>query len=360
MRYWHRAASLKELGTYMMSRGMVPAEVLRRNGLPASLLLDSDVWLERTVCFELVADIGRLAGDPYLGLHLAEVQRLQDYGPWAEGILRSKTLRQALAFAAEHIGLIRTGLTVAMRIDGDRVFLSAAFAGVSDAAARHPGLACMATLCKIVRLVAEPLDIEVHLCLPRPQATDEAERLLGSNLVFGADRNELVFERAALDLPLRPLTRAEQEVFGLLRDGQPLATAREAYLRMRDLLEDGRPTVIEVANTLDIGVRKLQRHLDRWGVSFEDLLDEYRRTAALSQLMDSELSVTEIAFRVGYSDSSHFTRAVRRWTGRSPRQVRLQRDRPLVWRGTPDPRMGRIAGSGPVDSRCRPRSSTAR
>lgn len=331
-RYWHRVQSLKEVGTYLVSRGIPPAQVLRSNGLPASLLLDPGAWVERTVCFRLLADIARRTRDPYLGLHVAEVQRLQDYGAWGDGVLHAPTLRRALEFAAERIGLIRTGLAIQVRADGDQVRLSAKFSGVSDAAALHPSLACLTTLYRIVRLAAGPDLVEARLCLSKRRATDEAERVLGPRLAFGADRNELVFDREALDLPLRPLTPAEREVHGLLRTGRPLATAREAHRLIRDLLQEGRTTVVDVANALDMSVRGLQRHLDEWGVTFETMLDEYRRTSALDQLVDSDLSVTEIAFRLGYSDASHFTRAVRRWTGRTPRQIRLDPGPVPGWR----------------------------
>ncbi|MEZ5557764.1 MAG: AraC family transcriptional regulator ligand-binding domain-containing protein [Pseudomonadales bacterium] len=323
---------MMEVGTYLMSRGIAPAEVLRRNGLPASLLLDSDAWIEGTVCFDLVNDIARHTRDPFLGLHFAEVQRLQDYGPWAQGVLGASCLRDALEFAARHIGLIRTGLAIRPRTEGDRALLSTKFSGVTDSAARHPSLACMMTLYKIVRLVAKPLTIEVRLSLPRPRATDEAERLLGPNLTFGADRNELAFDRAALDLPLRPLTAQEQEVFGLFRIGQPLVTAREAYRQMVALLEEGQVTVADVASALNVGVRKLQRHLGRWGLTFESMLDEYRHNAALHHLTETRTAVTDIAFLLGYADSSHFSRAVRRWTGLSPRQLRGQQDLSRGWR----------------------------
>jgi len=105
---------------------------------------------------------------------------------------------------------------------------------------------------------------------------------------------------------------------------------------MRELLRSGRTTVVDVANALDMSVRRLQRHLNQWGVTYEVMLAEYRQASALTQLMDSKVSVTEIAFGLGYSDASHFTRAVRRWTGRSPRQIRLQPDYSRGWREDPD------------------------
>jgi len=336
-RYWHRVQSLKEVGTYLVSRGIPPAQVLRSNDLPASLLLDPGAWVERTVCFRLLADIARRTRDPYLGLHVAEVQRLQDYGPWGEGVLRAPTLGRALQFAAERIRLIRTGLTIHMRVDGDQVRLAAGFSGVSDAAALHPSLACMMTLYRIVLLAVEPAAVEARLCLSKQRSTEEAERLLGPRLAFAVERNELVFDRQALDLPLRPLTPAECEVNGLLRTGRPLATARETHRLIRDLLQSGRTTLVDVANALHMSVRGLQRHLDQWGVTFETMLDEYRRTSALDQLVDSELTVTEIAFGLGYSDPSHFTRAVRRWTGRTPRQIRLNPGPAPAWRKGPNP-----------------------
>ncbi len=323
-RYWHRVQSLKEVGTYLVSRGVRPADVLRANNLPEALLLDSGAWIERTLCFGLIEDISRRTHDPYLGLHLAEFQRLADYGHWGEGILRSPTLRHALDFASSRIGLIRTGVSVVVHIENDRVRLSASFSGISDEGSLHPSLACMMTLYRIVRLVNEPIPIEVRMCLPGRRDTDEAERLVGPRLAFGAERNEVVFDRRALELPLRPLTVAEKDAFGLLRTGQPLATAQEAHRRMRELLGSGRTRIVDVASALHMSVRQLQRHLDQWGTTYEQMLDEYRQMSALSQLSGSELSVTEIAFRLGYSDTSHFTRAVRRWTGNSPRQVRLE------------------------------------
>ena len=81
---------------------------------------------------------------------------------------------------------------------------------------------------------------------------------------------------------------------------------------------------------LGLHPRTLERRLSRWGASFESLLDEFRRIRSLQLIQQGTHSLTDIAFLVGYSDSAHFTRAFRRWTGSPPRDyvrgLRLSRE----------------------------------
>jgi AraC-like DNA-binding protein len=76
-----------------------------------------------------------------------------------------------------------------------------------------------------------------------------------------------------------------------------------------------------------MSIRTLQRRLRAWGHSFEDIVDETRREAAVARLTASDTSITETAFLLGYSDLSHFTRAFRRWTGTTPREFAAARQR---------------------------------
>ena len=61
----------------------------------------------------------------------------------------------------------------------------------------------------------------------------------------------------------------------------------------------------------------------RQGVSFLQLLDDTRHQLALGYVEQKRLSITEIAFMLGFSDVSNFNRAFRRWTGRAPSEYRL-------------------------------------
>ena len=69
-----------------------------------------------------------------------------------------------------------------------------------------------------------------------------------------------------------------------------------------------------------MNLRTMQRHLGAWGVTFEQLLEDLRLHHALIGLQEERLSVTDVAFHLGYSDAAHFTRAFRRWTGTAPRE----------------------------------------
>jgi AraC-like DNA-binding protein len=67
----------------------------------------------------------------------------------------------------------------------------------------------------------------------------------------------------------------------------------------------------------------MQRHLAAWGVTYEQLIDDLLFHHAMVELSDASRSVTDVAFDLGYSDSAHFTRAFKRWTGYTPRQFRF-------------------------------------
>lgn len=102
--------------------------------------------------------------------------------------------------------------------------------------------------------------------------------------------------------------------------------SKEAYLAvvhfMDETIQFGRPTVYAAAAAASMNLRTMQRQLATGGVTFETILDEYRHRHAVLYLQIGDMSVTDIAFKLGYSDSAHFTRAFRRWTGRNPRAFR--------------------------------------
>jgi len=80
---------------------------------------------------------------------------------------------------------------------------------------------------------------------------------------------------------------------------------------------------------MGVSPRSLQRLLMEHGTSFSEILERSKRQRAAQLLVKEDLSMSEIALMLGYSDASNFGRAVRKWSGQSPKQWRksLLRDR---------------------------------
>lgn len=77
-----------------------------------------------------------------------------------------------------------------------------------------------------------------------------------------------------------------------------------------------------IADRLCISPRSLQMKLAARGTSFQEILDSTRKSLALSYMEQSSTSITEAAYLLGFSEVSNYTRAFKRWTGKSPREFR--------------------------------------
>jgi AraC-like DNA-binding protein len=87
-------------------------------------------------------------------------------------------------------------------------------------------------------------------------------------------------------------------------------------------LPSGNATVDIIASELFFSTRKLQRLLQEEGTSFIALLNETRKDIAKQYVRDKDMDLTEIAFLLGFSEQSTFSRSFKRWTGQSPSSFR--------------------------------------
>jgi AraC-like DNA-binding protein len=96
-------------------------------------------------------------------------------------------------------------------------------------------------------------------------------------------------------------------------------------MRLRGALAQGRADPARVATLLGVSQRSLQRRLQEAGRSFSEVLEDFRRDESAHLLCNPDLSLVEIAFRLGYTEQTSFTRAFRRWTGTTPGAWRTAR-----------------------------------
>lgn len=89
-----------------------------------------------------------------------------------------------------------------------------------------------------------------------------------------------------------------------------------------ETLKTGTCSLAQVANNLKMSQRSIQRTLEQQGTSFRQVTEDVRKSAAERYLKTTDLQLKEIAFLLGFSELSTFSRAVKSWFGEPPRKVR--------------------------------------
>lgn len=172
----------------------------------------------------------------------------------------------------------------------------------------------------------QPTMIELHRPTPPDGGTRHREAF-GCPMRFGASLTAFVFDRSALDLPFSSASRelAEQHdrivVSYLAKLDRNDVHARVSAALLTDL-PSGAVSKERIAERLAMSPRTLQAKLAARGTTFLDVVNETREALACGYLRGSVTSITEIAFMLGFSDTSNFCRAFRRWTGQTPSAYR--------------------------------------
>jgi len=169
---------------------------------------------------------------------------------------------------------------------------------------------------------------EVHVTHPAPAYRAEYERIFRAPVKFEQPWNALRVEEAIVSHRLNLLPRF---VFGVLTeraDAMMAALETEGSARRQverlllPVLHKGEGNIETIAAKLGVTRQTLWRNLKAEGVTFEQVLDELRHKMALEYLAARKVSVHETAYLVGFSDPAAFSRAFKRWTGKSPSEMR--------------------------------------
>lgn len=163
---------------------------------------------------------------------------------------------------------------------------------------------------------------------PRPLDAEQHEAAFGAPACFSQPANALVFRP---DVLKQPMPRRDPKMMAMMRaclealgskadDFEPLTD--RVRMAVRTKLPDGWPSLEAISEDLRLSPAGIQRELARIGLTYKGLVQAVRRELALSYLRQRHLPLSEIAFLLGYSELSAFSRAMRRWTGRSPKSVR--------------------------------------
>lgn len=313
--------------------GVDPATLLSQTGLRLSDVARTGASLSADQVEQVVEAAIRATGRTDLGLETAKTLKLTSHSAVSYGILSSPTAGYALRLVARFFSLILPPFRLQYRLTGERMELAInpAWAMSHHCLVFHLDLISASVHWELRELLGGTMPpYRIEFALSEPPHIERYHQLQEATVRFGWD--------AQLGVSMSwPAALAEQATD--LADPQALKLAEQ---RCRELLNSARatgdvaawvsmmlresrgapPSREELADSLGLSSRTLDRYLAREGAAFRQLSRQAMLEKAQGLLRDSPMPVTGIALELGYADAANFTRAFRREAGCSPQAWR--------------------------------------
>lgn len=306
--------------------------LLAGTGLSQDIALESDDPIAFATTLRVLSNAERALG-PGWHLHFASRLSASSHGPLGFAVVTAPDMRASVDVLLRFVGIRAPFLWSAAAIEGDRYVLR--FHEAVDMGDQRSTLMELAAL-SLQGLIEQPLGREMsgaefNFSHAKPAYSDAVEQEFHASVAYGADQHSLSFPVTWLDEPCALsdeamhrylVSRCEEELLASAGNVPAEIAVRQALLAVPGAF----PSVAEIAASQHVSTRTLIRRLKRGNTSYQSILDDVRKTLSRDFLLNSTMSVSDISWRLGYSDPSNFSRAFRSWYDVSPGQYR----RPLT------------------------------
>jgi AraC-like DNA-binding protein len=313
---------VKAIGRALDDAGLNGRKLLMEAGFDLDDLSGPDTRCPLTKMGNLWRIALEATGDPAFGLKLTKQYKLPMFHALGYGLSASSTLKEAFERVQRFSHVVSDAVEYQFYRRGSEYHLimhsttDVPFESIDALVGMYIGL-CRSLSGK------EFAPLMVDLRRPLPPMVSEFEQRWRAPLRFGAPLDRLIFDcddiERTLDTGNPELARQSDEISAryLARVERHNVEARVREVVMQRL-NGSEPSQEEVASVLNMSARTLQRKLGGSHTTFKDIVDETRHTMALAYLSTPEHSIREITYLLGFSCTSSFTRAFRRWTGLAP------------------------------------------
>jgi AraC-like DNA-binding protein len=317
--------------------GIDPDPLLKAAGIAQQQIDDPSIRInvrDQISFLNLAADA---LHDDFLGFHLAVLFELREIGLIYYVAASSETLGEALQQSSRYSSIVNEGVSLKYG-NGSDVGLMFQYVGVSRHLDLHQIEFFATTLVRICRQLTGQriIPARARFTHRRDVVATELIELFGDGVEFGAAVDEVMFMPAAGQLPV---VSADPYLNRLLLDYCEEALARRpaglgsfrsaVENAVVPLLPHGKARAGEAARRLGVSQRTFARRLSLEGATFTDVLDSLKSDLAQRYLADESLSISQIAWLLGYQEVSAFTHAFKRWTGKTPREARSASNGPV-------------------------------
>jgi AraC-like DNA-binding protein len=328
------ASTSQVLWRVLESYALDPAPLFRNAGLDPQRWNEPDARFGNAELDAAWTAAVELTGDPCLGLRAARFINPGSLHALGFAWLVSDSLYDALARLVRYFRVISDGMELELSLSGDECRLTIDRILVHGRASPQRLDAFWAGLIALCRLSASDDFAPKSLALTRPEppCVGDFYALFRAPITFGAARDAMTFPREAVERPLptanRELARASERVVADYLDRFSAESFPDRVrVRLVELLPSGGADEEEVAQSLNVSRRTLQRRLAAADTSYKALLDDARRELALRYVGQQGMSIKQATYVLGFSEPSNFARAFKRWTGQAPSRYRVSATR---------------------------------
>jgi AraC-like DNA-binding protein len=311
--------------------GVDPMQVFEDVAVDPAIVINADRRIPSEQLFELLRHCVELTGDEAFGLVAADSLQPQMLHSLGLAWLASDTVYDGLKRLVRFGQLVNTHAVLSLQERGEFVYM---YRHTPAPAANYTPVAADYAMGVIIRMSHLTLGeylapVSVQLQRPQPAQAERWEQALSSRVVFDGDVDFLQFSLSDITEPLLTgdpaLARINDDQTELYLAGfLSRQTAREVVEKIVEHLPDGPPSQDRIASQLHVSNRTLQRKLKEEGTTFLDLLQDTRLQLARTYLHQPGKSIVEIAYQLGFSEPSTFSRAFKRWTGKAPADYRAE------------------------------------
>lgn len=334
------AAAATGVEEFITSRGGDVDRIAGRSGLSTGQFALPTDRLDLTAYCRLFEEAARETQDGNLGLWFGQQFQPEMLGLVGYIALLSATVEDAVRNLASHFGYHQCNThTQLVELDNGLLRLEYAIQDPAITQRRHDAELTMGMFCNVLRhamgenWVPEAVLFEHD----RPEQAHEHRNAFQADIRFGQTTNALLFRKAGLE---RAMPTANAAMLGIMRaslislsrthqgHGQaapPPPLKEQIASIIRSGLAERCCTLSDIAQRMNMPAWTLQRRLAQFNLSFGTLLEEVRYAEACRQLSQPGPDMGEIAMALGYTETSAFSRAFRKWSGVSPRAWREQR-----------------------------------
>jgi AraC-like DNA-binding protein len=318
----------------LMDEGVSPKDALAGIHVCETELTSPAVRVSANQIIESYRNAIRLSRNPHFAYHTGLRFHVSTYGMYGFAILSSTDFRRTMAFAVEYHQLAADLVDVQFLEDENAAWVMAPFpypqvdAQLYKFIVEHQVGIHVSLHRDIMGQLFCPS--ELHFTFGRPRGAKKDFDIFGCPVLYGQPENKLVFDVNWLNgTPNLGNEVTYSEVLQLcdkLLSELKLNTGMAGKVREIFLGCLGQPTSFElVAERLRMSPRTLRRKLEQEGTSFRELIDELRAHAAIKYVRDTDLTIEDIAYALGFSDAAAFRHAFRRWTKCAPHEYRRAR-----------------------------------